>query len=192
MTTKEKIIQKTLEIISKEGLEDATARKITKEAGVNTASINYHFGTIENLIHESIKVFFQEVQKIFQDLGDEKNTPEIILKNFLEKFGEYSIKYPGMIKGIFVQIMTGKHTPSYSMGKDMKKASKKLEEIVRNITGVKDKDELSIICFDAVSSLIYPVLVSVHLKKISVINYQDEKFRKKYINYIYKKIINNK
>lgn len=47
--TKTKILEAAERVILDEGLEGATTRRITQEAGVNIAAVNYHFGSKEEL-----------------------------------------------------------------------------------------------------------------------------------------------
>ncbi len=53
METRARIIDAAEKIFSKYGIEKASLRKISSEAGVNLAAINYHFGSKDNLIRES-------------------------------------------------------------------------------------------------------------------------------------------
>ena len=47
---KERILQAAITCIEREGFERATVRVIAQEAGVNVASINYHFGSKDHLM----------------------------------------------------------------------------------------------------------------------------------------------
>lgn len=50
LDTRSKIIQSAIDIVGSKG--DVTIREITDKAGVNIASINYHFGNKNNLLKE--------------------------------------------------------------------------------------------------------------------------------------------
>jgi AcrR family transcriptional regulator len=52
---KEQILQATITCIEKWGIAGVTARRVAQIAGVNIASINYYFGTKENLLNETFK-----------------------------------------------------------------------------------------------------------------------------------------
>lgn len=97
---KEKIIYATIECIEKEGVQNLTNRKIAKEAGVNSAAINYYFGSKEHLIDEVKKI---TLKNIFEDKHweafcklDEKNLQKDSLQNFLEHILEGVLNYPNI------------------------------------------------------------------------------------------------
>ncbi len=52
MDTKTRIIRAAEKLFASHGVEKASMRLICAEAGVNSASINYHFGSKENLVRE--------------------------------------------------------------------------------------------------------------------------------------------
>lgn len=52
--TKKRILDAAELLFARNGFHNTSLREITKEAGVNVASVNYHFGTREALIREVI------------------------------------------------------------------------------------------------------------------------------------------
>lgn len=55
MDTREQILDAAWELYGARGFEDVSVRDITHAAGVNLASISYHFGGKEGLIQETVK-----------------------------------------------------------------------------------------------------------------------------------------
>ncbi len=53
-STKERILKTAAALLFKGGPESFTTRTLAQEAGVNTAAINYHFKSKENLIEEAV------------------------------------------------------------------------------------------------------------------------------------------
>ena len=66
--TKQKIINVSLRFFAEEGLSGVSVRTIAKEAEVNIAAVNYHFGSKADLYFEVIKYVFTECG---QDMPDE-------------------------------------------------------------------------------------------------------------------------
>lgn len=57
--TKEKILAAAARLFASRGLDGVTTREICREAGVNGALVNYHFGTKENLYGACLRRTFE-------------------------------------------------------------------------------------------------------------------------------------
>ncbi len=55
MDTREQILSAAWDLFAERGFEDVSVRDITQAAGVNLASVSYHFGGKEGLIQETVK-----------------------------------------------------------------------------------------------------------------------------------------
>lgn len=55
MDTREQILEAAWKLFAEKGFEDVSVRDVTNEAGVNLASVSYHFGGKEGLIQETVK-----------------------------------------------------------------------------------------------------------------------------------------
>jgi len=81
--TKIKIIEAAGEIFAEKGYQNTTVRDICKKANVYQLSINYHFGSKENLFKEVLYKTYQDtyeanIEKKVKDLSPEKQLEEII------------------------------------------------------------------------------------------------------------------
>ena len=54
ITTQQKILNAAEALFARDGFEQTSLRQITHEAGVNLASVNYHFGSKKALIQAVI------------------------------------------------------------------------------------------------------------------------------------------
>jgi AcrR family transcriptional regulator len=54
------IIEAALRVLLREGITEATTRKITAEAGVNGATLNYYFGSKDNLLMAVLEKILRE------------------------------------------------------------------------------------------------------------------------------------
>lgn len=54
--TRKLILDAAWELFSERGFEDVSVRDVTNEAGVNLASVSYHFGGKKGLIQETVKL----------------------------------------------------------------------------------------------------------------------------------------
>lgn len=99
LSTREKIIQVTINIISREGIHNLTTRSIATEADVNIAAVNYYFGSKEKLIEESLGT---ALKHMFADTSDFFTSHEagLAFRNIMLYFLEGSAHFPGIIKAI--------------------------------------------------------------------------------------------
>lgn len=56
MSTRDQILEAAWKLFSEHGFEDVSVRDLTNEAGVNLASVSYHFGGKDGVIQEVIKM----------------------------------------------------------------------------------------------------------------------------------------
>ncbi len=54
MDTREQILEAAWNLFADRGFEDVSVRDVTNAAGVNLASVSYHFGGKEGLIQETV------------------------------------------------------------------------------------------------------------------------------------------
>ncbi len=68
---KARIINKSLEFVKSRSLEDFSVREVSKELGINIASINYYFTNKENLLGEVVKTVWNlisdKIEEVYQE-----------------------------------------------------------------------------------------------------------------------------
>ncbi len=109
--TKTKILDAAETMIVKFGAEKASLRKITSEAGVNIAAINYHFGSknsmvsaiIERLLKPLIIELFERLDTVMEKAAPQKPELEDIVRAYLVSLYNYSLKHPDH-KSVFMQL----------------------------------------------------------------------------------------
>lgn len=103
LSTKQKIVFATIECIEKEGINAVTTRSIAREANVNSAAINYYFGSKEKLIDE----VFDYLQKDFLMDFTEMIGKDADLRTTVEELVVYmmqgTIKYPNIVRAVLYE-----------------------------------------------------------------------------------------
>lgn len=102
MDTKTKILDAAERLIVELGADKASMRKITEEAGVNVAAINYHFGTKDNLVSAIVTRFLTPLEKeqtrliqvVMDKAGDNAPILEDLLRSQLEPLYEFTVAHP--------------------------------------------------------------------------------------------------
>lgn len=99
MDTVQKIILAAIEIVNADGTEALTTRRIAEDAGVNTAAVNYHFGSKENLISQVLEL---TLTHLFSDMDmiisvDSLTAPERVFY-LIDYMIEGISRYPGLTR----------------------------------------------------------------------------------------------
>lgn len=102
MDTKTKILDAAERLIVELGADKASMRKITEEAGVNVAAINYHFGTKDNLVSAIVTRFLTPLEKeqtrliqvVMAEADDNAPMVEDLLRSQLEPLYAFTVAHP--------------------------------------------------------------------------------------------------
>jgi AcrR family transcriptional regulator len=83
--TRARILRAALEIFAESGFKAATVREICGRAGVNVASVNYHFRSKEALYREALAYSFHEAERRYPQtaFSDESLPPADRLRLFI-------------------------------------------------------------------------------------------------------------
>lgn len=159
LSTKDKILHKTLKIIKKEGIESITIRKVAKEAEVNIALINYHFGSKDNLINEAIKIILIDIQKVFSTLDRKEIEPKKRLKLFLLEYVEVVGENTSIIRKSLVDYdkLFQSQIEIVTLVKQM--GLEKIKSLIKEITKIEDEKKLNHTTFQIIGAMFFPVVV---------------------------------
>lgn len=91
METREQILKAAWDLFAERGFEDVSVRDVTNAAGVNLASVSYHFGGKEGLIQETVKLCMNPIneyrinllKKAIEEHGSAENVPLETIMNAL-------------------------------------------------------------------------------------------------------------
>ncbi|AKN29599.1 TetR family transcriptional regulator [Clostridium carboxidivorans P7] len=188
-STRERILDATLNIIGNEGFQNVTIKKIASLAEVNIAAVNYHFGSKDNVIDEAMKVFSKRIMKCFELLEDNDVLPEERLKNFLQNYSDTTLECPDVFRNI-VNHGVGNCDIESDYMKFLKDAGyKKILDTLKAV-GVEGSDEVLLMkVFQALGALEIPLLLGNYTEKISGIDYNEKPTRNVYINLILKSLL---
>jgi AcrR family transcriptional regulator len=97
MSTKEKIITATIELIKKsgEGTADISTRAITQKVGMSASGIHYYFDSKEHLIGICVKRILDEIIGAFEPSAH--NSPDF-KKHKLKALFDLFVAYPAVAK----------------------------------------------------------------------------------------------
>ncbi|OLR23190.1 TetR/AcrR family transcriptional regulator [Bacillus cereus] len=159
VSTKKKILNTTLELIKKEGFEKVTIRKIAALSDINIALVNYHFGSKEKLISETIRVLLISFQGTFSILDNITVPAKERLKIFLLDYVLVIRQYPELVRKI-VAMGTTVFTSQYEYGDFLKRLGfSKVKNILSEITNETDREILMMMTVQIFGSIFLPTLM---------------------------------
>jgi len=91
MKTREKILKHAWKLFAKNGFESVSVRDITQSAGVNLASVSYHFGSksglIQEIVIEALVPMNKQRVRLLKKAGDERGGVENVqIGELIESF----------------------------------------------------------------------------------------------------------
>ncbi|MFE5388793.1 TetR/AcrR family transcriptional regulator [Bacillus thuringiensis] len=159
VSTKKKILNTTLELIKKEGFEKVTIRKIAALSDVNIALVNYHFGSKEKLISETIRVLLISFQGTYSILDNITVPAKERLKIFLLDYVLVIRQYPELVRKI-IAMGTTVFTSQYEYGDFLKRLGfSKVKNILSEITNETDREILMMMTVQIFGSIFLPTLM---------------------------------
>lgn len=179
LSTKQKIILATIGCIEKEGINAVTIRSIGKEANVNSAAINYHFGSKEKLIEEA----FDYIQKDFMMDFTEIINKDMDLRKIVEELLLYilqgTIRYPNIVKAVLYEPFFNNN---YN-GVFINKLNALCEELCRKVNKqpASDKEKNKIAVIQLTASSLFMGIFPCIFKDFANIDLRDENVLKEYI-----------
>nr|WP_092070564.1 TetR/AcrR family transcriptional regulator [Dendrosporobacter quercicolus]NSL48295.1 TetR/AcrR family transcriptional regulator [Dendrosporobacter quercicolus DSM 1736]SDM12109.1 transcriptional regulator, TetR family [Dendrosporobacter quercicolus] len=192
VTTREKILHATLEIINNEGLENVTIRKITLAAQVNIAAVNYYFGSKENVINEALKELLDKLSRTFDQLEDGALPPQERLRNFLHSYADATLAYPDVFKNFLKQVIThyNDHPSHVDYIKFMQTTGwRKLGSFLQE-SGLLPNDQLLLMkIVQLFSALEFPLLLGVQTREVHEFDYYDQKYRYQYVELLMQSLL---
>ncbi|MCR8645748.1 TetR/AcrR family transcriptional regulator [Paenibacillus sp. N1-5-1-14] len=166
ITTRDHILNTTLDMIKTEGIEAITVRKIATIAEVNVALVNYHFGSKDKLLNEAMRNLFESFKSCFGVLDQQELPPKQRLIQFLTSYTQMLKQHPGLFRQM---IATG--TLSFDTHLEFKLFLRsigfdKIQKTLTEITGEQDISKLFLMCGQLVGAIMFPVLMAPVLSSI--------------------------
>ncbi|MFQ6083162.1 MAG: TetR/AcrR family transcriptional regulator [Candidatus Aminicenantia bacterium] len=179
--TREKIILATINCIEKGGIQGVTIRGIAKEAKVNSAAINYYFGTKEKLVDEALKRTLDEMSKMPEELLDSEDlAPRARLQAFFTALMDGMFKWRGITKAHFYNPLMENNYNTLSV----RRFNVFLADLTNRIKGLKPKNngkDLKITIVQVISAIMIPALMPKIFRAFANINFENAETRKSYV-----------
>ena len=161
---KERILEETLKLISEEGFDNVTIRKIAKRANVNVALINYHFGSKNKLLNIALKKILSVLMETISLLENEKVDPLGRLRSFFFQYVKVFYAYPSIYFILFQ-----KSTFEFESRKEYIDFIKtlgvqRLVTTIKEITGESDEERCMVMISHLLGGTFLPLIMEPILK----------------------------
>lgn len=180
-TTREQILDVTLDAIQTEGLQSLTIRRIAERAGVNVAAVNYHFGSKEALFDEVVGLLTSDLRDTFAALGEADTPPRERLQRFLDGFSAALLQHPEVYRQALGADLADVNAHRRYVSFLRAEGIHALKALVRELTGEADERRLSLRVLQAIGGLIYPLLVASLLEQSVGLRFSDDAVRREHV-----------
>ena len=178
---KQKIINVTSRILRNEGFKKATIRRIAKECNTNIASVNYYFGSKEELIGAALEKMIFNFEAIVSYLDKTDLPVKERLRKYILGYFKLAHQHPALFRSI--------SNPSSNDAKDTYFIYLNLlhdqswDKFLRNVgelSKINSQPDLEMKCMQVFSAMEYPIIVEINRKNSFLSKYikNDEQLEK--------------
>lgn len=192
-TTKQKIIQVTMEIIAEEGFHNITIRKIAARAHVNIAAVNYHYGSKDGVIDAALATVTDEMRKAFTLLTDDRQDVKTRLLEFINHYTDVIHKYPDLIKNMIDHALHNKPLDKHAEYMTFLKIEgiALMKMTIAEIRPEASKEELYMFTLHLLSALSFPILMGDYIGEMMGVDLKEEKVRHIYVKTLLQSVLDS-
>ena len=176
--TKSKIIEAAAEIIGRERNLNLTIREIANRAEVNIASVNYYFGSKDNLLSEVEMLLMEKIRQIYTGLDNDSLSTREKLINWADNLIKHLIDFPGIIYLIGTRVLERENT---CLNIYLNLLETDLVPLVKELTGIKDESIAGFKVLHLISGIVYPILIFSSDNETAGIDIGNADTRKQYV-----------
>lgn len=189
ITVKEKIILSTIDCIEEQGIHSITIRKIAKKANVNSAAINYYFGSKDNLIDKVLKhtlytAFTENLDELEKKLQKDPSDKYEILRGFFIELLNGIFRYPGLTKAHFYNPFIDRNYSGLLLN-EFNNFLVNLSKTIEPMLCKEEQKNMTIIVTSLLSSVLFPGMFPSLIDQF--LDLTNKKGQEKYIDTLLKK-----
>jgi AcrR family transcriptional regulator len=185
---KSKIVAATIDCIDREGIQSLTVRKIAREAGVNSAAINYYFGTKEALVATAMSQTLDEMMKMPEEVFEgAKGEASERIEAFLGAFLEGLVRWRGIVKAhLYEPLMEGNYETDFvrRFGEFLTALAGRIGRALPFV----DETVVRISIVQAVSAVMLPGLLPGIFLRFAALDFEKPDVRSEYVRALVRKI----
>ncbi len=176
-----KIVLAAIACIERQGIHNVTIRSIAKEAGVNSAAINYYFRSKDKLIERAMAATLSHLAGDLREIANDGSRPVAErLRDLLDYLIEGAIRYPRVTRSHLYE--------PFFEGSSGSEFGGLLAEVLTRIRGdlvreppARDSRELELLLVHLFSAAMFPALMPTLFQGFSGIDFRDLRTRRAYV-----------
>jgi TetR/AcrR family transcriptional regulator, regulator of cefoperazone and chloramphenicol sensitivity len=182
--SRETILLATIACIEKKGIQTVTVRDIAREADVNIAAVNYHFGSKETLLGETLKLTLQNALVDWKDMLErEYRTANELFTDFFSYSLEGILQYPNITRAHLHDPLIDGHYRGYFVTK-FNAFLLSLADKVESIGTGRSREEIELSIVQMFSAVLFAGLAPGMYRGLKKFDVQTGICRKKFIEHL--------
>lgn len=179
---RQRMIEATSRILREEGFREATVRRIAQEAHVNIASVNYYFGSKEELMGLALDSMMGNFENIVSFLDDIRYPARERLRRYMLAYFKLARKHPALFRSI--------SRPSRSDAQDTyfiyltllyDQCWSKFMKNVAEMEGLARQQDIELRSMQLFSAIEFPIILETNKAGFFVENYTNEECLARYV-----------
>jgi len=179
--TREKILTETKRLIREAGIGNITTRRIASEAGVNIASINYHFGSKDALLFQAMGDVTEKLREALTVMENDEMEKLERVKVYLKQLARIIVENPEIPASLLKTFASDKKLPDRLKG-FIEGFYKRFKTFLVEEIGVENPRRATMIIEQIISAIWFPVFSYRNIAGILEIDFMDEAVREEYID----------
>jgi len=179
--TEGKIVDAAITCIERQGIQNVTIRSIAKEAGVNSAAINYYFRSKDKLIARAMATTLTHLADDLREIAnDESRQVAERLRDLLDYLIEGAIHYPRVTRAhLYEPLFEGSSESEF--GGLLAEVLTQIRADLEREGGRPSGRELELRLVQLFSAAMLPALMPTLFKGFSGIDFRDLRTRRTYV-----------
>jgi len=177
----EKILDKALGLIGKNGSSKISIRAIAQEAGVNVSAVNYYFGSKIEMLKRVDEFYLKNTMDTYSALENDSCSDRDKILNWADAVMEYSLRYPG-ITVLLKEINEREDERAKEISEITQKMNFIMIDILKRVIG-GDEETFSMNKNIFISSILHP-LTETHKSSYPNEFFDRSAYRQQYISHL--------
>lgn len=177
---KKVILNTVIELISSKPLSKLTIREIASKSSMNVAAINYHFGSKEILLNETMKYYWSSLCRIYEKIMTEKNLSPQTIHAYCKEIMYFYYRSNGILRS--EQSLFSEHGMDEDTKQRIELQFNAISHLILSIKPQTRKEDLVVKSVRFISTLAHPALFVELYDNIAPKGISMDEFLDHYIN----------